>query len=207
MNVVNIGGIEMAMCETWAMYRCSRDGKIIMSPNCKILKQGVHGAGYMKVAKIGFDKKGQYVHRMVADAWLGKCPEGMEVNHKDHCKSNNSVDNLEYITHSENIIKARAAGRFPDMKGKNHWMFGKVTSLETRQRQSAAKLGGKHWRAVRPDVERIKALRATGLTDAAIADNLGLKRTVVGDVLRGTHWSVRTEYVDRQFPAGREAVA
>ena len=205
MNVVNIGGIEMAMCETWAMYRCSRDGKIIMSPNCKILKQRKNNLGYMKVGKIGFDKKGQSVHRMVADAWLGKCPEGMEVHHKDHCKSNNSVDNLEYVTHRENIIKARAAGRFPDMKGKNTWRFGVVTSLETRQRQSAAMMGGKHWRAVRPDVEKIKALRATGLTEAEIADNLGMKRTVVGNVLRGTHWSVREKYVYRQFPENRDA--
>lgn len=29
-------------------------------------------------------------------------PNGFEINHKDHNKNNNCLDNLEIITHSEN---------------------------------------------------------------------------------------------------------
>lgn len=41
------------------------------------------------------------VHRMVMAAFCGKST--LEVNHKDGDKGNNSVENLEYVSHSENI--------------------------------------------------------------------------------------------------------
>jgi hypothetical protein len=72
-----------------------------------------------------------------------------------------------------------------------------TVSETTRRLMSEAKLGARHWRAVRPDVERIRALRGEGKTDVVIAGEMGLRRTVVGDVLRGTHWSMRGEYVPR----------
>ena len=50
------------------------------------------------------------VHRLVASAFLGPCPVGYEVNHKDLDKANNSVANLEYVTRSENLLHRAAAG-------------------------------------------------------------------------------------------------
>jgi IS30 family transposase len=44
---------------------------------------------------------------------------------------------------------------------------------------------------VRPDVEKIHGLRGEGKTDTQIAKELGMKRTTVGEVLRGRHWSQR----------------
>lgn len=49
---------------------------------------------------------GDYVHRLVAEAWIGSIPEGYEVNHKDANKWNNKVSNLEIVTKSENIRHA-----------------------------------------------------------------------------------------------------
>jgi hypothetical protein len=43
-------------------------------------------------------------HRMVADAFLGPIPEGMQVNHKDGDKGNPRVENLEIVTNSENRV-------------------------------------------------------------------------------------------------------
>ena len=37
---------------------------------------------------------------------MGKVPKGYEINHVDHDKSNNSLTNLELVTHSENLKKA-----------------------------------------------------------------------------------------------------
>ena len=56
------------------------------------------------------------VHSIVAEAFLGPCPEGMEVNHIDANKSNNSVENLEYVTRSQNLLHrtARGIGRGED---------------------------------------------------------------------------------------------
>src|SRR5688572_5559130 len=37
------------------------------------------------------------IHRLVTAAFLGPCPDNMEVNHMDRVKSNNNLSNLEYI--------------------------------------------------------------------------------------------------------------
>lgn len=51
------------------------------------------------------------VHRLVAKAFLPN-PEGLpEVNHKDFNRRNNHVDNLEWVTRSENMRHAFTAGR------------------------------------------------------------------------------------------------
>lgn len=51
------------------------------------------------------------VHRLVAAAFIGPCPEGMEVNHKDADKKNPRASNLEYLTHQQNIHHAILLGR------------------------------------------------------------------------------------------------
>lgn len=56
--------------------------------------------------KAPYKKFGCGVHSVVASAFLGRCPSGKEVNHKDGIKSNPNVTNLEYVTRSENLIHA-----------------------------------------------------------------------------------------------------
>jgi len=42
------------------------------------------------------------VHKLVADAFLGPCPPGQEVRHKDGDETNNVATNLEYGTRGDN---------------------------------------------------------------------------------------------------------
>ncbi len=46
------------------------------------------------------------VHILVAAAFIGPRPDGMQVNHRDGNKSNPSIGNLEYVTPRENMNHA-----------------------------------------------------------------------------------------------------
>lgn len=77
-----------------------------------LLSLGVLPIGY-PVVVLCKDKKQKtaYVHRLVAEAFLEKPDGKCEVNHIDSCRSNNNVENLEWVTHSENMVHAHKAGR------------------------------------------------------------------------------------------------
>src|ERR1039457_3077593 len=51
-------------------------------------------------------RKQFYVHVLVAKYFIGTCPLGKEVNHKDLNKANNRDNNLEYKTHRKNVLHA-----------------------------------------------------------------------------------------------------
>ena len=58
----------------------------------------------------------QQFHRVVWSVFNGELPEGKIVNHKDHNKTNNSLDNLELTDNSGNAIAAHDAGRYDGTK-------------------------------------------------------------------------------------------
>jgi hypothetical protein len=69
-------------------------------------------AGY-KLINLKFSnkkKKARFLHDLIAQAFLGETPENCIVNHKDGNKKNNKVENLEYITYSENTKHAYDSG-------------------------------------------------------------------------------------------------
>lgn len=85
------------------------------------------------------------VHRLVAFAWLPQPdPNKVWINHKDGNKANNHRTNLEWTTISENIKHAHDTGLKVTPKGPDHWRYGKKMSIETRMKQSQAKLGKSH---------------------------------------------------------------
>jgi hypothetical protein len=54
------------------------------------------------------------VHRLVARAFLGPRPDGLETRHLSGDKADNSVANLRYGTHSENMQDRVLHGNDPD---------------------------------------------------------------------------------------------
>lgn len=94
----------------------SRDGQIRLSDRMvcqgsisrvvrgKTLKQKDDGRGYMVVQfRIDGKSKSYRVHRLVMMAYSGSDGEGLDVNHKNGVKNDNSFENLEWCTRSENI--------------------------------------------------------------------------------------------------------
>ena len=77
----------------------------------KILKPSNTSTGYKKIelCKDG-KRKGFKVHRLVAIAFIPNPDNKPEVNHIDGNKINNNIDNLEWVTSSENTIHAYETG-------------------------------------------------------------------------------------------------
>lgn len=87
----------------------------------KILRCSRH-QGYPTV---GFwpDKTRFLVHRLVAAAFIGPCPEGYQVMHKDDDPSNPNASNLVYGTPLQNV---------QDMHAKGRWTRQKLTREQVR---------------------------------------------------------------------------
>lgn len=75
----------------------------------RIMKPEKSHGGYLYVSlcKNG-QRKSLLVHRLVAEAFIPN-PNNLEtVNHKDQVKTNNSVDNLEWMSRADNVIYSNA---------------------------------------------------------------------------------------------------
>lgn len=78
-------------------------------------------------------KNGKYtkrsVHRMVWEAFNGPIENRLEINHKDLNRGNNKLDNLEVVTHRQNIQHAidayKAKGLLRAVKGTKGFIAGK----------------------------------------------------------------------------------
>lgn len=76
----------------------------------KVLRPRIHPSGYLYYGlfvgtgkdSVRYWRRG---HRLVWEAFNGKIPAGFEINHIDVDKHNNSLDNLELVTHVENVRK------------------------------------------------------------------------------------------------------
>lgn len=121
-----------------------------------------HPGGYRQVKLPGGSL---LVHRLVAAAFLGPCPDGYEVAHCDNDRTNNWLRNLAYVTHGENL---------------SHMLVH-----DTRRR------GERNPRAVltRDQVEAVKQLRAAGQTYKSIAAGLPVTDRTIGKIVRGERWA------------------
>jgi hypothetical protein len=108
----------------------------------KLLTPCKSANGYMIVGLHQNGKRvNQLVHRLVAEAFIGKIENGLEVNHKDGDKLNNRVENLEIVTKSENCKHAIKTGlSVPPSRrssGNTHWTRTRPELLARGERNGA----------------------------------------------------------------------
>ena len=81
-------------------------------------------------------------HRCVWVWFNGEIPNNMEINHKDFDTKNNRIENLEVVTHSENIQYSKNAGH---MKGSRGEKSGKAIWTD-KEAQAMKYLRKNGWR-------------------------------------------------------------
>ena len=81
------------------------NGKVYreLKDRCRLIKGTLRNNGYLQLT---IKNKTIKIHRLVIEAFKGK--SDLTVDHIDGNKLNNSLDNLQYLTREENLIKSIA---------------------------------------------------------------------------------------------------
>ena len=101
----------------YTQYKISSSGIVQHKNKPNPVNPSVTDSGYEKV-NIWYNKKAKHVkiHTLVLETFVGSKPEGMQGNHKDGNKRNNNLNNLEWVTQSENMLHGFRKGLFPRSK-------------------------------------------------------------------------------------------
>ena len=193
-------------------------------------------AGYLRVALRDASHKRHdiLVHHLVLYAFIGEGEPGEECNHINGNKhhnffSNDSTNNLEWVTRSKNSLHRI------HVLGKNVWNRKPVDTeimfrlhsegystraiarmLNIDQRTILRVLHNEHWqqrdteqstlfltfqphkqigqrnpRSITPNTDFIFHMKEQGMSNRAIARELGVTHGFIADVISGEHWSLR----------------
>jgi HNH endonuclease len=75
------------------------------------LRPGRKADGYLHVHLCPSSRSVWLIHRIVLQAFVGPCPEGMEARHLDGNPANNRLENLRWDTKAENMADRDRHGR------------------------------------------------------------------------------------------------
>ena len=150
-------------------YAACSDGSIYskQSGTWKRLSPALDKYGYATVGPcVDGRQHTRTVHRLVASAFHGPCPPGMQCRHLDGNKANNRPGNLAWGTLSDNARDKLLHG---------------TTYRPTGSKHHHAKLN-------ESDVADIKAMIASGRMLKEIAAKFSLTRSTVGYIKAGKTW-------------------
>lgn len=116
------------------------------------------------------------VHRLVAAAFIGECPLGYVVNHKNGVRDDNRPENLEYMTPKENTHHGiHVLGSDFTFNG------GKNIADNRGVNAHSAKLDDEK-------VRQIRSLAASGIKQKEIALQFGITRPSVSMIVNHKTW-------------------
>ena len=106
--IISINGDIRSLNRTQLIYR---KGSLVNKPykrsiKGKLVEPRITHKGYKRI-QLGKRVKEDYVHRIVLKTFIGIAPtDKHQCDHIDHNKINNKVENLEWVTQSENIQRS-----------------------------------------------------------------------------------------------------
>lgn len=132
----------------------------------RLLRPHLTRTGHLTVMLAGDGTKARSgVHQLVAQAFIGPRPDGMEVRHLDGRPENNGVSNLAWGSRKENQHDRWAHGT--DNRGERHGL-SKLTEA---------------------DIGVIRAERLAGTSAAALAERYGVSHATISRASTGSGWS------------------
>lgn len=88
-------------------YIATSDGKVFNEKTGKYLRPQSNGRYYKVTLSLGNSKQQQFLlHRIIAECFVPNLMKKKEVNHINGDKYDNRIENLEWVTPSENQIHA-----------------------------------------------------------------------------------------------------
>lgn len=149
-------------------YSATQDGRI-WSHNRRPgwVKPSLDRAGYIRYNLVSDSgkRKGLYIHQAVALTYLPNPDDKPFVNHLDHNKANNSVGNLAWCTHLENI--------------RHDWQN------KTRQVLRGEQLSSKVTEKIALSIRQLHAL---GCSQTLIAKKFGISQPTVSQIVLRKTW-------------------
>jgi hypothetical protein len=148
-------------------YAVSNRGNVMNLKTKQVLKPAPNHRGYPQVSlMINGLKKSFRVHRLVAATYLPNPLNLTQVNHKDGVKTNNNLQNLEWVTSSENMKHSFSIGIHDQRGVKNN--SAKLTEAQ---------------------VKEIKTLLQKKVKHRILAEQFGVCRVIITQINTGAKWS------------------
>lgn len=154
-------------------YEVSNLGKVRRSDTGRNLSLTIRANGYVSVPLVvaGGTKKRFYVHRLVADAFIAKIADGMQVNHMNFIRHDNAWTNLEIVTCAQNAAHSKAAGRLA--------AIGSNTPIGEASCRSKLK---------EAEVLRMRQMHASGVLKVDLSRIFGISKSQVCDIVELRSW-------------------
>jgi len=167
-NETIAAAVELVRSGVLSVDECGRIWRLKSNGNAIAPRRAENpsGHGYLRVT---FQRSGGLsqvmAHRLVWVVFRGDIPDGLQINHKDGNKRNNSPDNLEVVTPAENIQHSYRSGRTRPWSRTSEWRGRPIVSNQTK--------------------DQIREARATGVKLVDLAARFGLSVTHTQRICKG----------------------
>lgn len=145
------------------LYEFDEELNVYNKKTGKSMKPYLDKDGY---AIINLKQKHRKVHRLIAITFIPNPDNKPEVNHINGIRNDNRIENLQWVTRTEN--------------NRHSWTLGNQCNKGEKHPQS---------KLTNQIVKEIFELTELGWTQQKIADKINLHQSTISDVLRKKTWS------------------